>query len=441
MERAGFAATCNPMGAGKWRDDFNQYFQAAEVIIIADRDEPGRKHAADVAKRLKPVAGSVKIIECPGVAVKDAHDYFATGGEPAELDELAQNTPEWSEAPDSWLSLIQDGSDILKKEIPPLIEVVRGIVALCSKLLIASGAKSFKTWLTIHLSLSIAMGRAFLIFETTRHRVLYVNLELKADTFERRVQAIARALEIEVDKSWFLHLPLRGQMAGQTVHSVISRLVAIAKARQVKVIVIDPSFKLNIEGEENSSRDQTVFANEIDRLTTEAACTVILNDHSGKGNQSEKDPLDVIRGSSAKGGDLDAAMVLRRHEVEDCFRIDMVHRELPPVKPFTVGWKYPLMHLRPDLSAEAMKKSKAGRKRSHDPEMLCAAISEAIAPETAVSISAWAKAAGINRTTFNDYLPGLRAKGWIATAGEGNNARQYLTDKGLAAAKRWKGNT
>lgn len=87
----------------------------------------------------------------------------------------------------------------------------------------------------------------------------------------------------------------------------------------------DPLFKLNIAGEENSTRDQTVFFLELDRLTTEAGCTAILNDHSGKGNQSEKDPLDVIRGSSAKGGDLDAAMVLRKHEVEHCFRVDMVH--------------------------------------------------------------------------------------------------------------------
>lgn len=53
-----------------------------------------------------------------------------------------------------------------------------------------------------------------------------------------------------------------------------------------------------------------------------------------------------------------------------------------------------------------------------------------------ISISSWAEAARINRTTLNDYLPDLRAKGWIATTGEGNTARQYLTEKGQLAAKR-----
>ena len=39
--------------------------------------------------------------------------------------------------------------------------------------------------------------------------------------------------------------------------------------------------------------------------------------------------------------------------------------------------------------------------------------------------------------TLQGYLPGLRAKGWIATAGEGNTARQYLTKRGQEAARRY----
>jgi predicted transcriptional regulator len=227
-------------------------------------------------------------------------------------------------------------------------------------------------------------------------------------------------------------------MAGCCVHDIVSRIIRLARALQANVIILDPVFKLNVEGEENSSRDQTVFFNELDRLTTEAACTVILNDHSGKGNQSEKDPLDVIRGSSAKGGDLDAALVLRKHDVAECFRVDLVHRELPPVEPFVIGWQFPLMRPRPDLSADDMKKAKPGRTKAHDPEILCAAIANAAA-ENPISISKWANAAGISRQTLQSYLPGLRAKDWIATAGEGNNARQYLTEKGRLAARRARG--
>jgi 5S rRNA maturation endonuclease (ribonuclease M5) len=101
VEKAGLAATTNPMGAGKWRADYNQFFKGAEVIIIADKDKPGRDHAAAVAQALLGTANTVKIIECPdanGKPVKDAADFFAAGGEASEIQELAEKTGLFSEA-------------------------------------------------------------------------------------------------------------------------------------------------------------------------------------------------------------------------------------------------------------------------------------------------------------------------------------------------------
>jgi hypothetical protein len=67
---------------------------------------------------------------------------------------------------------------------------------------------------------------------------------------------------------------------------------------------------------------------------------------------------------------------------------------------------------------------------------LCAAIFEHDVDKP-ISISAWAEKAGILRQTLTGYLPDMRAKGLIATVGEGNNARQYLTAKGVNAARSW----
>ena len=140
----------------------------------------------------------------------------------------------------------------------------------------------------------------------------------------------------------------------------------------------------------------------------------------------------MIRGSSAKGGDLDAAMVLRKHEVEGCFRVDMVHRELPPVPPFVLEWQYPLMTLRPDLNPDAMKKAKGGQARKHDPLKLLAVIKDTTA-DKGISISAWALGAGISRQTLQDYLPDMRAKGFLSTSGEGSAMRQFITTSGREA--------
>ena len=336
--------------------------------------------------------------------------------------------PEPETKPMAWLDLVEDGADLQARDFPPVVQIVEGILPENSKLSIVSSAKCFKSWTTIYMSLAISHGIEFLGRATLRRRVLYVNLELKKETFGRRLQAIAKSLGIKIEREWFCHQPLRGKLAGLTVSEIVDRII-VATHLKADIVVVDPLFKLNVEGEENSSRDQTVFCNELDRLTTEAKCTAIFNDHSGKGNQSEKDPLDVIRGSSAKAGDLDAAMVLRKHEVEGCFRVDMVHRELAPVEPFVIGWDYPLMTLRADLSPDAMKKAKPGRKAEYAPEKLLSAIADTTAGNP-ISISAWAMRLKMTRQTLQGYTPGLRVKGWINTAGEGNNARQYITPKG-----------
>ena len=71
----GFLSTCNPMGAGKWKSSFNEYLKDFPVIIIADKDEVGRKHAEQVATELFPVAKSVKVIEMPDIGDKKVKDY------------------------------------------------------------------------------------------------------------------------------------------------------------------------------------------------------------------------------------------------------------------------------------------------------------------------------------------------------------------------------
>ncbi|MGB3996403.1 MAG: toprim domain-containing protein, partial [Acetomicrobium sp.] len=58
-------ATTNPMGAGKWQDEYSRYLCGADVVIIPDNDDPGRKHAEKVARSLYGIARSVKIIKLP----------------------------------------------------------------------------------------------------------------------------------------------------------------------------------------------------------------------------------------------------------------------------------------------------------------------------------------------------------------------------------------
>jgi len=89
--------TCNPMGAGKWRDPYSDYLKGASVAILPDKDKPGRDHALKVAHSLQEKASSIKIVELPGLKDKgDVTDWFETGGTRAQLMELVEHSPEWT---------------------------------------------------------------------------------------------------------------------------------------------------------------------------------------------------------------------------------------------------------------------------------------------------------------------------------------------------------
>src|SRR5262249_13791853 len=63
----GITATCNPGGASKWRDEYSAHFAGADVVVIPDNDEAGRKHAQHVAESLAKVTARVRLLELPGL--------------------------------------------------------------------------------------------------------------------------------------------------------------------------------------------------------------------------------------------------------------------------------------------------------------------------------------------------------------------------------------
>lgn len=90
----GIAATTNPFGAGKWREEFNKYFKNKLVRVIPDNDPPGQEHALSVAENLLPVAQSVRTLKLD-VEKKggDFSDWKAAGGTKKKLRAIAKASP------------------------------------------------------------------------------------------------------------------------------------------------------------------------------------------------------------------------------------------------------------------------------------------------------------------------------------------------------------
>jgi hypothetical protein len=80
LEALGITATCSPMGAGKWDKVDPSPLYGADVRIIADQDEPGRKHARDVLASLQGKAAKAAIFR-PADRCHDAADHVAADHE------------------------------------------------------------------------------------------------------------------------------------------------------------------------------------------------------------------------------------------------------------------------------------------------------------------------------------------------------------------------
>jgi hypothetical protein len=95
----GLPATCNPGGAGKWSklSDDNA-LHGRRIAIIPDKDDPGHKHAQDVAARLKRKAAEARILNLPGPG-KDVSDWIVAGGTAEKLLELIHTPCAQPESP------------------------------------------------------------------------------------------------------------------------------------------------------------------------------------------------------------------------------------------------------------------------------------------------------------------------------------------------------
>ena len=100
LERLGHCATCNPGGAGKWREGYSRRLAGADVIILPDNDGKGndytgQNHALDVALKLQGIARRVRLVDikeaCPELPEKgDISDMAQIMGDVDAMDALAR---------------------------------------------------------------------------------------------------------------------------------------------------------------------------------------------------------------------------------------------------------------------------------------------------------------------------------------------------------------
>lgn len=332
----GLIATTNSGGAGNWHQALDQWFAGRTVYVLADNDEPGRKHAERVAYHLGGKAAQTKVIDLPGLPPKgDVTDWIAAGGKPCELLTLCHSLPDArsitqalpstvlerpsakdqrpSPSPIHQSKAANDGHrnqaarrhwdfDTPQDHTVAKRWIMKGIFARGETSAWVAPPKAGKSALLADICIAVAAGRDWRGKRSKeRCAVVYFALE-RGDLVRRRLIATMRrdgigALPIRVVAG----IPIINTQEGRT--AVIDE-IADAAARfgiPTGLIVFDTYAKLIAAcgGDEDSASDQLALLADLEKIKIETDCHAALIGHTGK------DPLKGWRGSNAGLSDVD----------------------------------------------------------------------------------------------------------------------------------------
>jgi RecA-family ATPase len=228
----GMVATCNSGGAGKWREEFNEFFVGADVVVIADRDpqtvdaktkeklfhpdgrprHPGLDHALHIAEQLKPVAASVRMFEIsalwPACGEKgDITDYFEAGGTLEALNDFVAKLPDWTpQAPQVVRLNFIDMSTWDATPAPPRQWSVYDRIPARQPALLSGEGSIGKTILELQLCVAHALGRDWIGSLPEKRPAIYYGAEDDADELHRRLEAITDLYGVAFKDLGDLHL-------------------------------------------------------------------------------------------------------------------------------------------------------------------------------------------------------------------------------------------
>lgn len=284
-------ASCNPGGAGKWRDEYSPHLAGCDVVIIPDNDEVGRSHAAQVAASVAPHAERVRVLHLRGLPEKgDVSDWIDKGGDQSTLETLVDDTASWessgpqpSPQPSStaapWLHP-EEPLDVIDLSMPAIVEARRWLVPdwlpLGETALFSGEGARGKTTILQQLATASALGRHsnWLGLQVTPLPTLMLLCEDKPNDVLLRQDAINRLYRCQTtDLSGNLVLmPRRGKLRNElgifdrdgALHrtTFYFQLVNFIKTSGIRLIIIDGRSDV-FWGNQNDERHARVFIRQI----------------------------------------------------------------------------------------------------------------------------------------------------------------------------------
>lgn len=306
LEGKGNVATTAPQGAGKWRAEYNDALRGAEVVVIADADEPGRAHARKVAVSVQACAKSVRVLE--PTKGKDITAHIAAGGTFDDLAHLGDGpggrTAVGRRLQASPMSSVRPTRTrwVWKDRIP------------CGAISILAGRPGLgKSTLLARLAAELSHGRLPGDLAGRPATTLMVSYE---DSTDATIAPRLIAAEADLDRVFSLDM-VDGDHADLISFPDDGEMIAeLAKQHRASMLTIDPIMAALPSGID-SHRDQDVRRGlaPLRKLAEETGMAVLVVQHLRKGNAP--DSLDRISGSVGFGAAARSVLGFGREEDEE----------------------------------------------------------------------------------------------------------------------------
>lgn len=304
----GYAASCNPMGAGKWKDEYSDSLTGKMVVILPDADPVGLQHGHRIAAALQGHAAAVHWLTLPGGA-KDLTAWAESGGTQADLYALLTDAPNWTPpaettpevpTPPASRTLAFTSLAALLSEPDEKLDFLVGELLPTGGFCILNGKpKAGKSTLARVLALAVARGDEWLGLQTHQGPVLYLGLEEKRAEVRKHFAAMGATAD-----------PVYVFIAPSPEDGLLQLRSAAAFYKPV-LIIVDPIFRFVRVKDGNDYAQMTAALEPIMTLARDTGATVLGVHHLGKGDRSGG---DAILGSTAIFGSVDSALFLKRSD-------------------------------------------------------------------------------------------------------------------------------
>lgn len=303
-EDARFAATCNFDGAGKWRDHYAPFFAGKCVAVFADNDEPGRKHAQQVATSIHRLAAIVKVVNLPDLPEKgDVSDYLKNHT-PADLWEQVKATRRWFPPEQAHSGLLVNAPTFVTTLPQEIDWLVHGIIERKANGFFCAVPKGGKSWAAIDLALSLALGAPWLGFEVSKPvRTALISREDNPALTSWRLQHLFAKKEGGNRDLITTHLYVNSRQQSPELmiddHAQMGELTDALKRLEIEFAIFDVLNVLHA-ADENDNTEMRAVLRRLSALQAEVGCGIGVVHHYSKAENGSM--TQRLRGASAIAG-------------------------------------------------------------------------------------------------------------------------------------------